>query len=74
MAESTEKPRLVKIVEHLGRHDVEFMLIGGQAGVWLGVPLPTFDVDLCYRRTPENLKRLASALKEIHPTQSLATD
>src|SRR5262249_43042797 len=33
-----------------------------------GSPLPTFDIDLCYRRTAANLERLASALQEIHPT------
>jgi hypothetical protein len=28
----------------------------------------TFDVDLCYRRTAENLERLAKALTSLHPT------
>jgi hypothetical protein len=28
----------------------------------------TFDTDFCYRRTKENLERLAEALKELHPT------
>jgi predicted nucleotidyltransferase len=68
MASDTEKPRLLQIAEHLGRHGVEFMVIGGQAAALLGSPLPTFDVDLCYRRTRENLQRLAEALKELHPT------
>ncbi len=49
--ESTEKPNLLRIAEHLERHGVEFMVIGGQAAALLGSPLPTFDVDLCYRRT-----------------------
>jgi hypothetical protein len=44
------------------------MVIGGQAAVLLGSPLPTYDVDLCYHRTAENLQRLADALKELHPT------
>jgi hypothetical protein len=30
--------------------------------------LPSYDIDLCYRRTPENLARLAQALQELHPT------
>ena len=34
----------------------------------LGSPLPTFDVDLCYRRTKDNLQRLAEALQELRPT------
>ena len=44
------------------------MVIGGQAATLLGSPLPTFDIDLCYRRTAENLEHLAAALKELHPT------
>jgi predicted nucleotidyltransferase len=68
MADATEKPRLVQIAEHLQRHGVEFLVIGGQAAVLHGSPLPTFDVDFCYRRTAENLERLARALPELHPT------
>lgn len=68
MGDDTAKPRLLQIAEHLQRHHVEFLVIGGQAAVLLGSPLPTFDVDLCYRRTAENLKYLAEALKELHPT------
>src|SRR5262245_8685580 len=68
MAEEVEKPPLAKIARLLQKHQVEFIVIGGAAAVLMGSPLPTFDVDLCYRRTEENLKRLATALKEIHPT------
>jgi predicted nucleotidyltransferase len=68
MADNTAKPRLVQIAEHLQQHGVEFMVIGGQAAALLGSPLPTYDVDLCYRRTADNLQRLAAALKELHPT------
>jgi hypothetical protein len=28
----------------------------------------TYDIDLCYRRTPENLARLARALNRLNPT------
>lgn len=33
-----------------------------------GSPIPTYDVDLSYQRTQENLERLARALKVINPT------
>jgi hypothetical protein len=33
-----------------------------------GSPIPTFDVDLSYRRTRDNLERLAKALHMIRPT------
>ena len=68
MAADAGKPRLVQIAEHLQRHEVEFMVIGGQAAVLHGSPLPTVDIDLCYRRSTENLARLAGALTELHPT------
>jgi hypothetical protein len=68
MADVTAKPRLVKIAELFERYGVEFIVLGGEAAVLHGSPLATFDTDLCYRRTPENLRRLANALHEIHPT------
>lgn len=49
----------------LQRHDVEFVLIGGLAAVAHGSPLPTTDVDVTPDRRPENLDRLASALREL---------
>jgi hypothetical protein len=52
----------------LGRHGVEFIVIGGQAEYLFGSPRVTYDVDLCYRRTRENLERLAAALIELKPT------
>lgn len=68
MADDTDKPRLLRIAELFQKHGVEFVVIGGQAAVLHGSPLPTYDVDLCYRRTAENLERLAAALRELHPT------
>lgn len=66
--DETSKPALVRIAEHLHRHGVEFIVIGGQAAALFGSPIPTYDVDLCYRRTPGNLRRLAAALAELKPT------
>ena len=41
------------------------MVIGGQAEALMGSPRVTYDVDLCYRRTPENLDRLARILQTL---------
>ncbi|MBL8878558.1 MAG: hypothetical protein JNG88_05505 [Phycisphaerales bacterium] len=68
MAEKSEKSRFEQIVEILVRHGVEFIVIGGQAETLFGSPRVTYDVDLCYRRSPANLNRLATALREIQPT------
>jgi predicted nucleotidyltransferase len=68
MAEDSDKPALVRVAEHLDRFGVEFLVIGGQAAALFGSPVPTYDVDLCYRRTADNLERLAAAPRELHPT------
>ena len=58
MADDTEKPKLVQIAQLFDHHGVEFLVIGGQAAVLHGAPLPTYDVDLCYRRSTDNLERV----------------
>jgi len=67
MVDDTEKSALEQIAEVLLAHEVEFIVIGGQAELLMGSPRVTYDVDLCYRRTHENLERLARALREIKP-------
>ena len=47
-------------------HRVRFIVIGGVAGAAHGSPLITQDLDICYERNPDNLKRLAAALQELH--------
>ncbi len=68
MADRTEKSEVEIICEILLRHGVEFLVIGGQAEVLYGSSRVTLDVDVCYRRSGENLARLASALLELKPT------
>jgi hypothetical protein len=62
-AESTAPLR--RIAELFQRHGVEYLIIGGQAAQFMGCPRITYDTDVCYRRTPKNLRRLAAALKEL---------
>jgi len=49
-------------------HDVRFVIIGGIAGVLLGSPSLTFDLDICYERDKQNLEALAGALTELKAT------
>jgi predicted nucleotidyltransferase len=65
---STEQSELEAVASVLLRHGVEFLVVGGQAEVLMGSPRVTYDTDLCYRRSPENLERLAAALQEIKAT------
>ena len=68
MGDYTGKSSLEQFAEVFISHGVEFIVVGGQAEILLGSSRPTYDVDLCYRRTKENLRRLAAALSEIKPT------
>lgn len=58
---------LERILRQLTSFEVEFVVIGGVAAAAQGSVRPTFDLDICYRRTPENLERLAEALAPLHP-------
>lgn len=50
-------------------HDagVRFVVIGGVAMTLRGSSRTTVDVDICYARDPENLRRLAAALADLRP-------
>lgn len=50
----------------LVEHRVEFVLIGGLAAVLHGSPAMTNDADICPSRSPDNLERLADALRAMH--------
>jgi predicted nucleotidyltransferase len=54
-----------KLLQALDRHGVEFIVIGGVAGLAHGSSYPTFDLDIIYARDASNLERLAAALAEI---------
>jgi hypothetical protein len=46
---------------------VDFVLIGGAAGIVHGAARVTYDVDVAYARDRANLDRLAAALAPHHP-------
>lgn len=55
----------LRLLAVLAEHGVQYVIIGGVAAVAQGSPLATVDLDICYERSPENLERLASALREL---------
>ena len=55
-----------EVIRLLGRHQVRYVLIGGLAAITRGASLVTVDVDVCCARDPENLERLASAMREVN--------
>ena len=56
------------ILRALLEHEVDFVLVGGLAGMAQGSSFPSFDVDVAYGRDRPNLERLASALRELDAT------
>jgi len=57
-----------KIFAICQQEGVELIVIGGQAALFYGWEYVTYDLDLCYRRTSDNLERLAKALRRMNPT------
>jgi len=58
-------PDLGALLGPVVRQGVDFVVIGGIAGIALGSSYPSFDLDLAYARGRANLERLVAALEEI---------
>ncbi len=56
------------MLDALLEHKVDFVLIGGLAGVARGSSYATYDVDIAYARERDNLERLAAALRALRAT------
>jgi hypothetical protein len=57
-----------RILSTLLAHGVDFVLIGGLAGIARGSSYPSYDVDVAYARDRENLEQLAIALRALGAT------
>jgi predicted nucleotidyltransferase len=55
------------LIDALAGGGVEFIVIGGVAATLHGSARATLDLDVVYRRTPENIGRLVSALAPLQP-------
>lgn len=55
------------ILKALHGQSVKFIIIGGAAAVLHGSAYVTADLDLCYSRERENLKKLAASLAPFNP-------
>jgi predicted nucleotidyltransferase len=53
------------ILKALSGHGVEYILVGGIAAILEGAPISTFDLDIVFLKTDDNLKRLLDALHEL---------
>lgn len=55
------------ILKLLAQNQIEFVVIGGVAALAHGSARATFDVDICYRRSKENVDRLCKILAPLKP-------
>jgi transcriptional regulator with XRE-family HTH domain len=62
------------LLDALDRNEVEFVVIGGVAGLAHGSAYPTYDLDIAYARDGRNLERVAAALREMGVTLRGAPD
>lgn len=53
------------LLHPLDRNGVDFVVVGSIGGLVYGSAYPTFDLDIAYCDESENLRRLASALREL---------
>ena len=58
---------LAQVIPPLVEAKLDFILIGGMAAILHGSARVTFDVDVVYSRTPENIERLAAGLAPHKP-------
>jgi|CZKI01.1.fsa_nt_gi hypothetical protein len=58
---------LSQLLQRLAESGVDFVVVGGFAGVLHGSALVTRDLDICAVLTPENIERLRETLRDLHP-------
>jgi hypothetical protein len=63
-----------RLISTLVRRDVRFVVIGAIAAIAQGYPLNTQDVDITPAREPDNLERLAAALKDLDARLRIPND
>jgi hypothetical protein len=60
------------LLRALTAHRVDFVVIGGLAGMARGSSYPSYDLDVAYARDDDNLERLAATLRELDATRRSA--
>lgn len=58
---------LKSLLKRLLEHEIDFVLVGGFAGMVHGSPLLTWDLDICLRIDEVQVLKLREALKDLSP-------
>ncbi len=62
------------LLTRLNASGLDFVIIGGVCVVYHGVPLATFDLDICCPFGAENVERIESAVRDLHPVHRLTAN
>ena len=62
------------LLTRLKNSGLEFVVIGGVCAVYHGAALATFDLDICCRFNEDNVKRIESAMSDLHPVHRLTAN
>jgi hypothetical protein len=61
----------LNLLKLLAKNEVDFVIIGGFAGIVHGCVYVTQDIDICCDFSVSNLLKLAKALKGVHPVHRM---
>lgn len=62
MSDGNQFDKLLLLLHDAG---IEFIVVGGMAGVLHGAPIVTKDLDIVHRKTPENIDKLLTLLNTL---------
>jgi acylphosphatase len=63
---------LLNLVDRLSDASVEFVIIGGLAGIIHGLARTNQNIEVCCKFTPENLLKLFAAIKNANPVHRMS--
>jgi hypothetical protein len=64
-------PSLHVLLNRFADAGLEFVMIGGYAGVLHGSSLVTNDLEICAVLSPENIKKLRATLGDLNPVHRI---
>lgn len=62
------------LLTRLKNSGLDFVVIGGVCVVYHGAPVATFDLDICCPFGEENVRRIETAVKDLHPVHRLTAN
>lgn len=63
--------KINQLIDRLCVADIDFVIVGGFAGVLHGSSMVTRDLDICAVLTADNVARLRDTLRDLNPTHRL---